>query len=227
MVAKVVKPSVLIKGTKDGLLFFLDDNRPFSVVLSELKHKLLHENAAHIWNGPDMRVQIKLGKRQITRQEEHDLREIFSARKNLLIHSLESDGVPYLLDPPRQMELLTGTVRSGQVLAHQGDLLLLGDVNPGGCIQATGNIFILGALRGLAHAGSEGDESVIIAASIFRPTQLRIHNIISRPPDEWKESENKMRFAYVVKDQIAVDTLNHLSQVRPELEWKELSRKFI
>lgn len=224
--AKVVKPSVLIKGTKDGLFFFLDDNRPYSVVLNELKHKLLHENAAHIWNGPDMRVQIKLGKRQITRQEEQALREIFAARKNLLIQTLESDGVPYLLDPPRKMEMLTGTVRSGQILAHQGDLVLLGDINPGGCVQATGNIFILGALRGLAHAGSDGDESVIIAASVFRPTQLRIHNIISRPPDEWKESENRMRFAYVVKDQIAVDKLSHLSQIRPEMEWKEISKQF-
>ncbi|MCH5584048.1 septum site-determining protein MinC [Shimazuella sp. AN120528] len=224
--AKVVKPSVLIKGTKDGLLFFLDDSLPFSIVLNELKHKLLHENASHIWNGPDMRVQIKLGKRQITRSEEQDLREVFSARKNLHIHTLESDGIPYLLDSPRKMEMLTGTVRSGQVLSHQGDLLLLGDVNPGGCVQSTGNIFILGALRGLAHAGSDGDESVIIAASIFRPTQLRIHNIISRPPDEWKESENHMRFAYIVKEQIAVDKMNHLSHIRPEMEWKEIGRKF-
>jgi septum site-determining protein MinC len=224
--AKVVKQGVLIKGTKDGLLFFLDDNRPFSVVLNELKHKLLHENASHIWNGPDMKVHIKLGKRRISRREEQDLREIFAARRNLLIHTLESDGVPYLLDPPRHMELLTGTVRSGQVLTHQGDLLLLGDINPGGCVQATGNILILGALRGLAHAGNDGDELVIIAASIFRPTQLRIHNIISRPPDEWKESENRMRFAYVVKDQIAVDKLSHLNAIRPEMEWKEMGKKF-
>jgi septum site-determining protein MinC len=173
-----------------------------------------------------MRVQIKLGKRQITRREEQDMREIFSFRKNLHVHTLESDGVPYLLDPPRKMEMLTGTVRSGQVLTHRGDLLLLGDVNPGGCVQSTGNIFILGALRGLAHAGSDGDETVIIAASIFRPTQLRIHNIISRPPDEWKESENHMRFAYIVKDQIAVDKMSHLSLIRPEMEWKELSRRF-
>jgi septum site-determining protein MinC len=224
--AKVVKSSVWIKGTKDGLLFFFDDNLPFSVVLNELKHKLLHEQASHIWNGPDMRVQIKLGKRQITRKEEQELREIFALRKNLLIQTLESDDVPYLLDPPRKMEMLTGTIRSGQVLSHQGDLLLLGDVNPGGCVQATGNVFVLGALRGLAHAGSDGDETVIIAASIFRPTQLRIHNIISRPPDEWAETENKMRFAYVVNEQIAVDKMSHLSHIRPEMEWKELGRNF-
>lgn len=44
-------------------------------------------------------------------------------------------------------------VRSGQVLETEGDLLLIGDVNPGGMVKAGGNIFILGSLRGIAHAG--------------------------------------------------------------------------
>jgi septum site-determining protein MinC len=223
---KTLKPGVTIKGTKDGLLFFLDDSRPFSAVLEELKHKLENTHAAHIWDGPDLNVTIKLGKRQITKAEEVAVRELFSVRKNLIIQGFESDDIPYLRGGDQDLGIKSGTVRSGQVLIHKGNLLFLGDVNPGGTIQCTGSIYVLGALRGLAHAGSEGDTNAIIVASVLRPTQLRIADVISRPPDRWDESEIGMRFAYVIDNQIVVERIHHLGQLRPELEWKEGRRRF-
>ena len=39
-----------------------------------------------------------------------------------------------------------------------GDLLLIGDVNPGGTVMAGGNIFIMGSLKGIAHAGCYGND---------------------------------------------------------------------
>ena len=39
-------------------------------------------------------------------------------------------------------------IRSGQILQVPGDLLLIGDVNPGGTVIAGGNIFIMGAIKG-------------------------------------------------------------------------------
>lgn len=224
---KVLKPGVTIKGTKEGLLFFLDDARPFSSVLEELKHKLENKHAAQIWDGPDMQVTIKLGQRQITKAEEQSIRELFSLRKNLIIHAFESDDKPYLLGMDAALQIKSGTIRSGQVLVHKGDLLFLGDVNPGGMIQSTGSIYVLGALRGLAHAGTEGDASAIIVASVLRPTQLRIADAISRPPDQWDESEVGMRFAYLMNQQIVVEKIQHLHELRPELEWKENHRRFL
>jgi septum site-determining protein MinC len=225
---KGLKPGVTIKGTKKGLLFLLDDSRPFSTVLGELKQKLKNHGASHIWDGPDMRVKIKLGQRQITKPEEQAMLELFAIRKNLMIHEIESEGMPYLIDGDREdrsIDMLSGTVRSGQILIHTGNLLFMGDVNPGGAIRATGSIFVLGSLRGLAHAGMKGDESAIIAASALRPTQLRIGDIISRPPDQWNSSEIGMRFAYLLHDQIAVEKMHHLSQIRPHLDWKDHGRK--
>jgi septum site-determining protein MinC len=219
---KLLKPGVTIKGTKDGLVFFLDDSRPFSAVLNELKYKLSHSSASHIWEGPDMKVKIKLGKRQITTLEEVALRELFSIRKNLIIQEFESDGVPYLIESNTcGIQLLSGTVRSGQVLTHRGDLLLLGDVNPGGTIQSTGSIYVMGALRGLAHAGMKGEETAIIVASVLRPTQLRIADVISRPPDQWDDSDIGMKFAHLLNNQIAVEKIHHLNRIRPDIEWKD------
>lgn len=221
---KVMKPYVTIKGTKDGLLFYLDDSCPYSMILDELTYKLEHNQA--LWEGPDTKIRIKLGTRQITGEEEKSLRDIFAQKKNLVIYGIESEGRPHLFNPKTAITTLSGTVRSGQVLTHKGDLLFLGDVNPGGSIQASGSIYVLGALRGLAHAGMQGDESAIISASVFKPTQLRIADVISRPPDEWSEFDSSMRFAHVVEGQISVERMNHFCQIRPDREWKEVQRNY-
>lgn len=54
----------------------------------------------------------------------------------------------------------------------EGDLLLVGDVNPGGKVISTGNIYIMGNLYGIAHAGVMGDREAFITASYMKPTQL-------------------------------------------------------
>ncbi|MFK7160022.1 septum site-determining protein MinC [Marinospirillum sp. MEB164] len=58
-----------------------------------------------------------------------------------------------------------GTVRGGQQVIHeQGDLVILGSVNPGGEVLASGHIYIYGSLRGKALAGIYGDAKARIVA---------------------------------------------------------------
>ncbi len=77
-----------------------------------------------------------------------------------------------------------GTLRSGNVLEATGHIVLLGDANAGSELIARGNILVMGALRGFAHAGSAGDEQAYIVAGKLEPTQLRIAGKITRPPDD-------------------------------------------
>ena len=77
-----------------------------------------------------------------------------------------------------------GTVRSGEYLESPGDLLILGDVNPGAKVSAEGNIIIWGRLLGIAHAGSEGNSEATISALQLRPVQLRIAKKVARGPKE-------------------------------------------
>ncbi len=77
-----------------------------------------------------------------------------------------------------------GTLRSGELLDINNDLIVLGDVNPGAIIKATGNIMIWGRLLGTAHAGKKGDASKKIGALQLRPVQLRIADKIARGPEE-------------------------------------------
>ena len=74
-------------------------------------------------------------------------------------------------------------MRSGQAISYHGNVVILGDVNPGAEIAATGNVIVMGALRGVVHAGAGGDENAIVLAFKLQPTQLRISDHITRPPD--------------------------------------------
>lgn len=75
------------------------------------------------------------------------------------------------------------TLRSGQNVRFDGNVVVVGDVNPGAEVIASGDIVVMGVLRGLAHAGATGRRDALVAAFRLQPTQLRIGEFISRPPE--------------------------------------------
>ena len=77
-----------------------------------------------------------------------------------------------------------GTLRSGDHLQSDRDVLLYGDVNPGARISAAGHVLVWGRLRGIAHAGRDGDPSARIIALQLRPLQLRIGDVVARGPED-------------------------------------------
>jgi septum site-determining protein MinC len=78
--------------------------------------------------------------------------------------------------------LVRGTLRSGFSLQHPGNVVVLGDVNPGAQVIARGDVIIWGKLRGMVHAGAEGDEESVVCALDLSPTQLRIAGEIAVAP---------------------------------------------
>lgn len=74
------------------------------------------------------------------------------------------------------------TVRSGVEVRHPGTVIIQGDVNPGGTIIADGDILIWGCLRGVAHAGAQGNQECTIMTLRMEPTQLRIADVVARAP---------------------------------------------
>lgn len=80
-------------------------------------------------------------------------------------------------------EIVRQTIRSGQTTSClTGSLIIYGDVNPGGEVVASGDVIVLGALRGNAHAGANGRLSSVIIAMELVPLQLQIGSYVNRPP---------------------------------------------
>ncbi len=214
---------VTIKGTKDGLTLYLDDACSFHDLERELE-KMLSKRQYIEEDGPLIGVVLKVGNRYLTKRQEERLKTLIRKKRNLFVEAIDSNVVTKeeALKWKQESEIVSVAkiVRSGQILKINGDLLLLGDVNPGATVMATGNIFIMGALKGIAHAGYEGNRESIIAASIMNPIQLRIADLISRSFEMNHENQENgsMECAYINDEEtIVMNRLQEISHLRPNL----------
>lgn len=80
--------------------------------------------------------------------------------------------------------LVQRTIRSGNSISFSGHVVILGDVNPGGEVVAGGNVIVWGRLRGMVHAGAEGDDQAVVCALDLSPTQIRISDKIVISPSD-------------------------------------------
>lgn len=116
-----------------------------------------------------------------------------------VIGALTPTGSEALADPL----YLQTTVRSGVDIRHPGTVIIFGDVNPGGKITAAGDILVWGCLRGLAHAGAQGNRECRIMALRLQPTQLRIADVVARPPEN-PPDQLEPEVAYITKEGIRI-----------------------
>lgn len=217
---------ITIKGTKEGLLFHIEDDCSFQEIIEELEEKLATTPEQDKYEEQSVSVIIKLGHRYLSSEQKKILEDLIEKNNRFYVERYESEVIDkeqaeaWLAQS--EIKTISRIIRSGQVLEVEGDLLLIGDVNPGGQVKATGNIFIMGNLHGVAHAGINGDENAVIAASFMNPTQLRISKYISRAPDY--ESEGVyMECGYldIENEKIVIDRLQVLPYVRKELRGLE------
>lgn len=211
----------MIKGTKDGLILHLDDSCSYEELKKELDIKLAESSRSR--EDRLITVKVQVGNRYLTKEQEEELKELIRQKKNLVVDSITTNVITKeeaaKLKEETEIVSIAKIIRSGQVLHVPGDLLLVGDVNPGGTVIAGGNIYIMGTLRGVAHAGFHGNKEAIIAASVMSPSQLRIAACITRAPDHVQDQEKRdMECAYInEQDQITVDRLQVLMHLRPNI----------
>ncbi|MEL6458135.1 MAG: septum site-determining protein MinC [Cyanobacteria bacterium J06621_15] len=113
--------------------------------------------------------------------------------------------------PPAEPLYLETTVRSGVEIRHRGSVIILGDVNPGGIVVAEGDILIWGRLRGVAHAGAQGNSECTIMALQMEPTQLRIANALARAPEK-SPTQQIAEVAYMTAQGIRITKANDFSR---------------
>ncbi|HLQ74136.1 MAG TPA: septum site-determining protein MinC [Bacillota bacterium] len=205
---------IALKGTKEGLTLFINEKCSLEDAYVELEQKLIEDKPKG--NDPIVPVIVQFGHRYVDEGEKHLIKNMIEKHNRFSVESFESRVVlkeeALRWKEESETTIVHRVIRSGQVLDVEGDVLLIGDVNPGGKIAATGNIYIMGKLHGVAHSGTNGDEDSFIAASYMEPSQLRIAHYISRAPDY--ETEGVYMECGVIdkeQDKIVIDHLNVLA----------------
>ena len=117
-------------------------------------------------------------------------RDTIISGKSLKINSIyikeqELKNKFFLLNLEKKEDILhEGTLRSGDRISSNGNLSIIGDVNPGAMVSAKKNIFVWGKLLGVAFAGKDGNNNASIASLYLNPLQLRIADIVAIGPKE-------------------------------------------
>ena len=171
---------VIIKGKNDRLVIALDPDISFLDICDILKTKIL-EARNFIGNS---RMAIEFSGRTLTNEEENILIGIITDNSNIVISYIfskreDSDEEIDLehLNPlieEGKTHFYRGTLRSGSKIESDGNIVVLGDVNPSSIIKARGNVIVLGHLNGTVYAGLGGDDRAFIGAVHFNPIQLTI-----------------------------------------------------
>jgi len=220
-----MRPKVEVKGIREGLLVTLGEGD-----WDELHIALIEqlESQASFLRGA--RMALDVGNLVLKAVELGSLRSEISEREITLWAVLSNSpttemtaqtlGLATRLSKPRpeltnariDTNLQTGepavmihrTLRSGYSLHHQGHVVVIGDVNPGAEIIASGSVVVWGRLRGMVQAGSEGDEKAIVCALDLSPTQLRIAGKIAITPKH--SGKNNPELACLINGQVVAET---------------------
>ena len=203
---------VIFKGTKDGVTVLFDADAPFEELCQQLEKKV--EEAGKFFD--NVKTSLAFKGRSFSDEEEETLFQIITEHTSMQITFLKTENnelkqLSDLLEKEMSPHNLTifhkGSLRNGQKIEFDGSLVIVGDVNPGAEIKASGNIIVLGQLKGMAHAGCKGMADAFIAAVYMAPVQLRIADIITRFPEENKKGPKPPEYAFIQQGQIFVMAL--------------------
>lgn len=219
---QVKKHHVMIKGTKDGLTFFFDDQCTFADLIFELEDKLSERHHNKPESNEKVTVKLVIGKRYLTEGQMTELEQILFETMNATIDMIDTDimtkEAARKLYESKAIQRLEKIVRSGQVIDVESDMLLIGDVNPGGTVKAKGNIYIMGKLLGSAHAGYGGNSGAMIYAAHMQPTQLSISETRWLVPEEDESSSMTMSCAYLNEaGKMEIDEITKLMTLNPSI----------
>lgn len=179
---------VVLKGKKDRLVIELNKDIEFDALVKKFSQKI--KQAKSVIGNID--IAIEFTNRKLSETEENILLEIINKESDIKITFIFSEQMPpkkhLLINQQKDIteegitKFFKGTLRSGHSLVYNGNVVVLGDVNPGAIIKAKGNVIVLGYLNGTVYVGDDEGTDAFIGAFSLNPIQMKIGHIIAKNP---------------------------------------------
>lgn len=206
--------SVVFKGSKNGIHIILNKDCEFNTLIDELGARLVQAKSFF----GDSCADIIIEGRELSDEEYAKTEEIIRAKMGETVNVSQKDYSENLREigkveqSPDIFSLDEGltkfyrkNVRSGQRIEAACNLVIVGDVNPGAEILAYGNIVVFGSLKGVVHAGCNGNRDAFVTAIGMYPSQLRIAEVYTRSPDTKEDETAIPEIAYISNDKIIIE----------------------
>jgi len=196
-----VKEAIVFKLTNEGFFIVFNELIKFEMLKELLKQKF--DESEEFFNGAKLKTIIR--GRYFTEKEFEEIKQIISERtgfEDIIEEMPKFDWQNNLVEG--NTKFYKGTMRCGNSIEFNGNVVVLGDINPGAEVIATGNIIVTGVIKGLVHAGANGNNTAIVYGKGIHPTQLRIGNLITVIPEANKIKENVCEIAYIREGNIYI-----------------------
>ncbi len=199
---------VTINMKKNEIIIKLNDEAEQTEIITTLTKKLTELKKLY----KDDKTPITVTGKILKNKEMDEIQELIKSKieveidfdmpKSLGLHSIKKAFEKEIA--VSETKFHRGSLRSGQKMEAEGSLVIIGDVNSGAEVIASDNIIVLGALRGLAHAGAKGNKQAIIAAGLVDTVQIRIANVV-KEIDRDEEPMHKQAYISVDNDDIIIE----------------------
>jgi septum site-determining protein MinC len=176
-----------LKAIKEGIL--IEGNIEKEIM--ELREKI--SNTAFFQEGTDFLLFPE------NKEYYNEIREIVEKYNHNLFLLKKQES---FINENKETLVIKKRVRSGQTVEHDGDVLLLSDLAPGGKISATGSVYIIGSAQGDIHAGNNGNRGAKVVANNMDVSHIRIAELIAKNPDIQNIARVKPEVAFINDDGI-------------------------
>lgn len=177
---RIPKNAVNFKGTKDGIVAYVDLSYSFNTILKALEKKISERE--DFFRGGSIKFFPVTG--TFSENEIYEIKNLMENKFDIDCEFFEKEEeVQVSSEKDKKMILkdflvIKRILRSGQTLNYSGNIILIGDVNEDAEISAGGSLFVFGSLRGSVIAGRDSGEDAIVVATNLRPKRLQIGDIV-------------------------------------------------
>ncbi len=191
---KEIQNRIEFKGSKKGLFINIKECGDFETIKENLSEKM--ESSKNFFKGAKIASINCAGLSDI---EKIALQDMLISKFEVQFVEEEEKKEAFQGIQEGSTKFIRSTLRSGTKIKFNGNVVVIGDINPGGEVVANGNVIIMGSLRGVVHAGANGNRSAFVVAYNLDPMQLRIADIIAIAPEENFQKPNCPEIA-IIKD---------------------------
>jgi len=200
-----MKSPITFKVAKNGIVLSLNPEAKFNRIKDALRDHV--DSAKNFYAGADLYINIANSSFKIDQLNEIvNIARGYKDVRNIIFTSDVVKRDTLEINNEGETFLINRTLRSGQKVKKPGNVVIIGDINPGAEVIAGGDIIVFGKIRGVVHAGAGGSTEASVMALKLEPTQLRISKKIARPPEDSSNKVNiKPERAFIQDGQIMVE----------------------
>lgn len=214
---------VVLKGSGNGYEIKINESCDIKLMINELSDLLNELSSNKKYNqNKNVMFELNTGNRLLLDNEKElifnlfDQYEFFEV-KSIIANVITKEDALIMKNEGRTFKSVQ-TIRNGQYEKVDGDVLVFGKIHKGGKLVCTGNVYILGDVEGIIHAGFPNNEEKLIIGNITDAQQVRIGEQYQILSETKFSDDNDLKSVVYVNDLHILDNgnLNDLKKISPK-----------